>query len=850
MRKSASGFFYEAKDKRDHSTILKSSSVSHLRNLAAISNDVEDLGIPGVSADQAGDVTGLSGRVRLQRAEYNTIGRLARGTWMDIQRQNVQAYEYLCRVGEAKEWIEYCIGDEIPGIIRLEESLRNGITLARVAKVFAPELVPRIFTAPKLQFRHSDNINRFFRFTEKVQLPEFFAFELTDLYEKRNIPKVIYSIHALSLLLSQQGLAKGIGNLSGKLEFTEDELRRTQKDLDATGLAFPNFQNITNTLETDIQVRHQSPTESIESIFDKDTASIITLQAASRGKAFRISLTQKLDLFTECSDVEQIPARARGMLLRRYHDSRIQQYDDMKKVDVVAIQSGIRARSIRKKVMADQKKILCHEVIVLFCQSRIRGQLTRKLLHDVHCTLSKDEEKIAQLQSSIRGGASRAQFQQKGNRYAQEDQFVSSFQSHLRGRHSRLQYHATRADLLNSTQHVVSLQTACRRGLVIGNLEGSKVELLVCMPAIVRLQSHIRGLFCRALLEALQEVLKRSLQSLRSLQVRCRGFIVRKDIQSCTTSMVAGEEQILSLQSVARGFLIRKLVHIKMKHFKQNLLKIVKIQSFVRAKQQGQAYKSLTSGKNLPVGTVKNFLHLLNDNNFDFEGEVELERLRKEVVQRLRANELAEQYISQLDIKIALLVRNKISLDEVLKSSGANANKMNTLLRNPTRSDPFDLKALNKASRRKLELYQTMFFILQTKPVYLARLFRSLRERGLLEKVTKTVEAVVYSLYDYAQKRREEFLFLKLITASITEELSNTPSMHVFLRSNYMYIKLLNQYHHGAKEKQFFRVFLGPIVRMVVEDDAADLDTDPLVVCESGKRLTYRSIGIWSMARS
>ena len=50
--------------------------------------------------------------------------------------------------------------------------------------------------------------------------------------------------------------------------------------------------------------------------------------------------------------------------------------------------------------------------------------------------------------------------------------------------------------------------------------------------------------------------------------------------------------------------------------------KVIKIQSFVRARQQGEAYKSLTSGKNPPVSTIKNFVHLLNDSEFDFDEEI------------------------------------------------------------------------------------------------------------------------------------------------------------------------------------------------------------------------------------
>src|SRR5205814_8116287 len=116
--------------------------------------------------------------------------------------------------------------------------------------------------------------------------------------------------------------------------------------------------------------------------------------------------------------------------------------------------------------------------------------------------------------------------------------------------------------------------------------------------------------------------------------------------------------------------------------FEENMQKVIKIQSFVRGRIQGEAYKNLTTGKNPPVNTVKNFVHLLNDSDFDFDEEIEFERLRKTVVQHVRQNEMADQYITQLDIKIALLVKNKITLDEVIKHQKHFGGHVGSLLPN------------------------------------------------------------------------------------------------------------------------------------------------------------------------
>jgi len=102
---------------------------------------------PGVPGD---DVAGIPGRLRLSRdktpiaSSPSPSARLARGLWADTQRQHIQAYEYLCHVGEAQEWIELCLDKELGfGIVEMEESLRNGVVLAKLAQVFQGEAVVR-----------------------------------------------------------------------------------------------------------------------------------------------------------------------------------------------------------------------------------------------------------------------------------------------------------------------------------------------------------------------------------------------------------------------------------------------------------------------------------------------------------------------------------------------------------------------------------------------------------------------------------------------------------------------------------------------------------------------------------
>ena len=112
---------------------LQKSTTGHLRTLSKFAENGVDEDFAIKSPDQ--EVVGLHGRRRLKRTmpikdKAKNVGASKFATswqaskWMDQQRQFLQAYEYLCHIGEAKEWIEDIIQKTIPPIVALEEALR------------------------------------------------------------------------------------------------------------------------------------------------------------------------------------------------------------------------------------------------------------------------------------------------------------------------------------------------------------------------------------------------------------------------------------------------------------------------------------------------------------------------------------------------------------------------------------------------------------------------------------------------------------------------------------------------------------------------------------------------------
>ena len=943
--------------------VLKNSSTSHLRALSKFAQDGSSEEFPITSPA----VAGLSGRRQLKRTDSTRATKSsgtessARGSawsesnWMEKQRQFLQAYEYLCHIGEAKEWIEDIIHQQLPPIVQLEEALRNGVTLAEIVQAFYPDQPIRIFRNPKLQFRHSDNIALFFDFLADMELPELFRFELIDLYEKKNIPKVIYCIHALSWLLFRKGLVDfRIGNLVGQLEFEHHELEAMQKGLDKAGISMPSFSGMGASFGAEPEpVPEPEPVEAEEDRIARELGeyepTLVDLQSQVRGAVIRMGLGTNMQALWDAEEelvvlqsiirgkwareiaeyrlsmkrfAIDLQSAARGCLARSRQRDR-EDWWRSRESEVVTLQSLVRARNVRVETQHLKSRARREESDVRSVQAAIRGALQRKIVNDRFEETKSASPTVNKLQAAIRGMLQRRIMRDEQYNIQLAQKAITTLQAAARAAHQR-QHLAQQAKTLAKAQNTITaLQTAARAAnqrrrlaqqlkaleghndtwcsfqslsrarLVRKRLQMTKNELALqiqpitaiqaiargnrvrqdmlwiecslsnagqdimalqaaargCLlrqkhtadlqtlkgygPEIISLQAQLRGRSLRKLQLGLRDDLLSNMPEILQLQALSRGLLIRSDVGYLLSQLEDEEASVAELQAAIRGKQVREKFAEKQRFFKANMEKVVKVQSFIRGKIQGEAYKSLTSGTNPPVGTVKGFVHLLNDSDFDFDEEVEFERLRKTVVQHVRQNEMADQYITQLDIKIALLVKNKITLDEVVKHQKHFGGDAGSLLTNTEISskDPFDLKALNKNSRRKLEHYQELFFILQTQPQYLARLFKRLREQATAERECERIKHLMMGLFGYAQKRREEYYLVKLITRSMKEETDHCTSIQEYLRGNFFWAKLFGAYIKSPRDRKYLRDLLSPIVKdNIIDNPELDLESDPMQI--------------------
>ncbi|PLW35535.1 hypothetical protein PCASD_14368 [Puccinia coronata f. sp. avenae] len=981
-----------------------------------------------IPVGQVEDVLGLHGRLRLTKdlpqSPVSTYNHRYSGglKLLESQRHLLQAYEYLCHVGEAKDWLELVLemnqddvlipaaspclshpagspvessSSGLPNpsasasadptttthqlhnlsVTEFEQTLRDGVILARLARRFrGREHVPRIFIHPKLQYRHSDNINYFFQFLRFVRLPELFIFELVDLYNAKNLPKVIYCIHVLSHLLAKRGLAERIGNLVGKLQFSNDQLEQTNAGL--VGKSMPNFGDINKELAKECKEEFEPEVESQSDRIDRELADllpeviglqsqlrghlarvqhdellsqlydhlpttvalqatlrghlqrssaaqlsadlsvnvprIIDFQAAVRGARCRrkcraaLKLRKELDIWAialqaasrgrlaqrqfsnQCVILRKLDflwtalqAHARGSLVRARRTTVMTSAIECERA-FTGVQALVRARLMTQAVRERKKRLETVEVAssVVKVQSQIRGLLERRRFFEPIHQLDHHEPAMVKFQSLIRTRLVQAQLGKMVSELMASEQDAIPFQSVCRGALSRRSLLHFIQRLQECDAFTTAFQACCRKTLVQRAYaqKAKALNRVEVTRSVGGLQAFVRAGLIRKKIVNQKKELDFIQPDVVGIQAQCRGVLARLEWRAWFLHVHSSVPTAIFLQSLTRGFLVRRNFFERLMHYHNQMDKVIKVQSVYRARQQASQYKALTRRINVPISAIKAFLHLLSDSDTDFEEEIELSRLRTEVVRLIRDNQQLDGHVNELDTKIALLVKNKITLDEVQRTSGGGSGgtrrRKDVHYRHSVlaaANDPFAIVSslgggnlngssilFDKATKRKLEIYQEIFYLLQTKPEYLSRLFFIIKNLPSLplahthpdepsdaprrpvtvtEKVKKVVEGVVLTLFGYAQMRREEYLLLKLFQRSIHEELAGVISLSEFIMGKFTFINLLMQYGRGAKERRYLKDLLGAVINDTVNDDnqrgIMNIETDPIKIYRS-----------------
>ncbi|NXC50486.1 IQGA2 protein, partial [Penelope pileata] len=981
---------------------------------------------------------------------------------MDERRRQNIAYEYLCHLEEAKRWMEVCLEEELPPTTELEEGLRNGVYLAKLAKFFAPNLVSdkKIYDVKQerykrsgLHFRHTDNTVQWLRAMESIGLPKIFYPETTDVYDRKNIPRMIYCIHALSLYLFKLGLAPQIQDLLGKVDFTEEEISNMRKELEKYGIQMPSFSKIGGILASELSVDEaalHAAVIAINEAIEKGIAeqTIVTLrnpnamllnvdeelaqdyqnelfeakrrkQSSARLKNGTISeeerdvyeelLTQaeiqgninkinkliavdnintairncdpsktlialmnpeaqlpvvhsfaavvyQTELFNlqqqnavnylahdelsiavemlsavvllnqamENKDIQMIKSHLRNPCigfnnleeenLQRYADTLLsikseassqgQDYlswnDIQNCIDMVnmqiqeeneriiainhineAIDQGNAEKTLEALLMPTAKlqdvrpenakhyqDVLHHakaqkcketqdESAVLWLDEIQKGigdannnikeiAILAVGISMINKSLEKGDSQpilmILQSKFGLRVVPECAETYFKNLSEAKklktrddsnESPWIKLIMKNMYDYYYNVENEEGTCDVPEGVVPKTSWLTGEEIQNVVGQVTAdyNREQLWLANESlIVQLQARARGFLVRKNYQERKAYLRDQEPSAIKIQAFWKGFKQRKSYVDRLKVLQSNVAAIVKIQSWVKMWLARRAYRKRLQYFKDHNEEIVKIQAFLRANKAREDYRTLIGAENPPLPVLRKFAYLLDQSDLDFQEELEVTRLREEVVTKIRSNQQLEKDLNLMDIKIGLLVKNRITLQDVVLHSKKLNKKSKNQLEEMVMVDKQGIKGLSKERRKKLEAYQHLFYLLQTNPTYLAKLIFQMPQN----KSTKFMDTVIFTLYNYASNQREEYLLLKLFKTALEEEInSKVDQIQDIVTGNPTVIKMVVSFNRGARGQNTLRQLLAPVVKEIMEDKSLIINTSPVDVYKS-----------------
>ncbi|KAI7907194.1 Rho GTPase activation protein [Cokeromyces recurvatus] len=360
--------------------------------------------------------------------------------------------------------------------------------------------------------------------------------------------------------------------------------------------------------------------------------------------------------------------------------------------------------------------------------------------------------------------------------------------------------------------------------------ELNEKKLIVC-------QTWIRTWLARKRFNRLRQYYRSEpfLSILIRFQASVRGNRARKMLHLKQSNFSVHIDFIIQFQAACRSYLVQSRKGKIMHHYHTNIDKIIRAQRIVKTKFNNIAYLKLKTNVNPSVSEVKNFIHLLDNSDLDFDRELVIEALRQQVIESIKENNELDAHVMLLDLQIALFIKNVITFEEVLKQSGAFKKRKEQLMskaidkmNSPALEGPFSLSLTDKEGRERRALFEQLVYLLQTQPRYLTNLLSLLNRSGVCSQ--RLIESTVLSLFGYATNTREEYLMINLCKSCIDEEIKGIGNTQEFMLGNYIFMKLIVQINRGAKEREFFRTLLTPLINQAICNEFMDLDLDPMSI--------------------
>ncbi|MCJ1389006.1 glyceraldehyde-3-phosphate dehydrogenase 1 [Xylographa bjoerkii] len=192
-----------------------------------------------------------------------------------------------------------------------------------------------------------------------------------------------------------------------------------------------------------------------------------------------------------------------------------------------------------------------------------------------------------------------------------------------------------------------------------------------------------------------------------------------------------------------------------------------------------------------------------------------LRDLKTKISSQSKKNFVLEKDVRYLDSRIALLIQNRMALEE----QNEVANHL---------EDAADLQEGFFPNDEKTQKYGNLLFLLQSEPRHIAHLCRLVT----MAEIDSLLQTVMFTIYGNQYESREEHLLLTMFQSVLTYQFDNTIEYSSLLRANTPVSRMMTTYTRRGPGQTYLKEVLRDKINSLIELKDVDLEINPLKVYE------------------
>ncbi|CAO3610790.1 unnamed protein product [Mucor fragilis] len=225
-----------------------------------------------------------------------------------------------------------------------------------------------------------------------------------------------------------------------------------------------------------------------------------------------------------------------------------------------------------------------------------------------------------------------------------------------------------------------------------------------------------------------------------------------------------------------------------------------------------------SSGRASKHYSVSVFYSMATEQDNEIEDELAsvqktLRELKSNISTQSKNNFLLERDVRFLDSRIALLIQNRMALDEQHDFAIHMEDHDGT---------PLD----HYPDGRKMQQYGNLFFLLQSEPRYIASLCRLVN----LSEIDTLLQTVMFTLYGNQYESREENLLLTMFQNVLAAQFEAATEFGSLLRANTPVSRMLTTYTRRGPGQSYLKSVLSKRINELIDQKDLNLQINPLKV--------------------